>query len=67
MFSFRTMFYKGKLQVWEINTNPTLLYPREDYSQPQMPAKVWFARHFNAAFKAIDDKTPKAWSLGAQF
>lgn len=49
---------EGRLQVWEINTNPTLLYPMDHYSQEQMPAKLWFTEQLNNAFINIDDKSP---------
>lgn len=50
--------HEGRMQVWEINTNPTLLYPRDHYSQEQMPAKLWFTEQFNNALLFIDDKSP---------
>jgi hypothetical protein len=32
----------GKVQVWEINTNPTFLYPPDRYDAIQIPSKTWF-------------------------
>ncbi len=57
---------EGRMQVWEINTNPTLLYPRDNYTAKQMPAKLWFAEQFNTALMAIDDKSTstKPWWSG---
>lgn len=49
----------GALQVWEINTNPTLLYPPRRYGAAQMPAKRWFVDQLDAAFLAIDDRSPR--------
>lgn len=46
-----------RMQVWEINTNPTLLYPRRRYAPAQLPAKYWFAERMNAALLALDDKS----------
>jgi hypothetical protein len=45
----------GTLQVWEINTNPTLLYPPDRYVEAQMPAKHWFVERLDAAFLALED------------
>ncbi len=55
--------HNGRMQVWEINTNPTLLYPRDHYTEEQMPAKLWFTEQFNNALIGIDDKSPpqKSW------
>ena len=44
----------GALQVWEINTNPTLLYSPRRYVPAQMPAKRWFIDQLDAAFLALD-------------
>ena len=50
--------HNGRMQVWEINTNPTLLYPRDHYTEDQMPAKLWFTEQLNNALIGIDDKSP---------
>ena len=34
----------GRVQTWEINSNPTIIYRRADYRPDQMPAKNWFAK-----------------------
>jgi hypothetical protein len=44
-----------EIQVWEINTNPTLLYPPKIYEDAQMEAKRWFADRLNQALRAVDD------------
>lgn len=46
----------GKLQIWEINTNPTLLSAPRRYSEAQLPAKLWFADRVIAALLALDDR-----------
>ena len=46
----------GALQVWEINTNPTLLMPPRSYAPERMPAKQWFSARLNEALLAIDDR-----------
>lgn len=57
----------GRLQVWEINTNPSVLRPRSFYEPIQLPGRIRFVRRFNAAFEALDDRSPSpriAWWLG---
>jgi hypothetical protein len=46
----------GRMQVWEVNTNPTLLYPVNRYAGSQMEAKRWFAARLNQALGAVDDR-----------
>lgn len=46
----------GELQIWEINTNPTLLSAPRRYSQAQRPAKLWFAERVTEALLALDDR-----------
>jgi hypothetical protein len=48
----------GRVQVWEINPNPTLLYPRARYRPEQLPAKHAFTERLNAALLALDDRSP---------
>jgi len=45
----------GSLQVWEINTNPTLLYRPARYEKAQMPNKRRFAAKAKRAFIALDE------------
>lgn len=47
-----------KVQVWEINTNPTLLYGPSAYNDEQRPSKAWFAEQLNKELMAMDDKSP---------
>ena len=53
----------GQLQVWEINTNPTLLYSPRRYVPAQLPAKRWFVEQLDAAFLALepDGARPRGW------
>lgn len=46
----------GQLQIWEINTNPTLLSAPRRYNAAQRPAKLWFADRVTAALLALDDR-----------
>jgi len=48
----------GALQVWEIDTNPMLLDPPRSYRAAEMPARRWFVDQLDAAFLAIDDRSP---------
>ena len=34
---------RGRVQTWEINSNPTIMYGRAAYRPDQLPAKAWFA------------------------
>lgn len=43
----------GRPQIWEINTNPTLLYPRDKYQPLQMPAKHWFSNEMNEWIRSV--------------
>ena len=43
----------NEIVVWEINTNPTVFYPRQDASATA-ERQLLFAEGFNAAFHAID-------------
>jgi hypothetical protein len=47
---------EGGLQIWEINTNPTLLSSPRRYNEAQRPAKLWFADQVVAAMLALDDR-----------
>ncbi len=46
----------GELQIWEINTNPTLLSAPRRYNEAQRPAKRWFADRVIAALVSLDDR-----------
>lgn len=44
----------GEIVVWEINTNPTVFYPRGESTTAER--QLTFARGFNEAFAAIDPR-----------
>src|SRR5690606_18338516 len=46
--------HDGALQVWEINTNPTLLSSPRRYVAAQLPARRAFARRLDGALRALD-------------
>ena len=48
--------FNGRVQIWEVNTNPLLLPPPEIYTPYQMPNKTRFSGSLNAAFEAIDSR-----------
>lgn len=48
----------GKIQVWEINTNPCILHPPEEYRPPKIPAKEAFARMVRPALQSVDCSLP---------
>jgi hypothetical protein len=50
--------FDGRIQVWEINTNPMLLYRARAYTQQQIPGRQRFSRRFNAALEALDPEVP---------
>ena len=43
-----------RLQVWEINTNPIVMLPRDRYQRQHLPAQELFAERIRSAFQAID-------------
>lgn len=45
---------EGRVQVFEINTNPTLLKPANLQPGPRLATHQWFARHAEAAWLAGD-------------
>lgn len=47
-------FRDGRMQVWEINTNPTLTIPEADYPPAVVPTQKRFAALMVDALKAID-------------
>jgi hypothetical protein len=48
----------GRLQVWEINTNPIVMLPRDRYKRQHLPAQEQFADRIRSAFQAIDTGGP---------
>lgn len=47
-----------RLQVWEINTNPIVMQPRDRYQRQHLPAQEFFAERIRSAFQAIDTSGP---------
>jgi hypothetical protein len=45
---------EGRVQVFEINTNPTLLKPANLASGPRLATHQWFERHAGEAWLASD-------------
>lgn len=45
---------EGGLQIWEINTNPLVLLPRQAYRPERLPAQEWFAARILDAIEALD-------------
>lgn len=50
----------GRMQVWEINSNPIVLLMPEEYKPEHLPHQNWFSPRVIAAFKAIDDRAHAA-------
>ena len=44
----------GRIQVWEINTNPIVLLPPDQYKPAHLPAQEYFAARIRAAFEALN-------------
>lgn len=44
---------KNRPQIWEINTNPPLLRPAQEYSSAQLPNQQQFARQFLNALQRV--------------
>jgi hypothetical protein len=44
----------GQIQVWEINSNPVVMLPPEEYQPAHMPTQEYFSPRIQAAFKAIN-------------
>jgi hypothetical protein len=44
----------GRVQIWEINSNPIVMRAREEYRVAEMPNQEYFAPKMLAAFRAID-------------
>ena len=44
----------GRVQTWEINTNPIIMRSREEYRPAELPNQECFAPKILAAFKAVD-------------
>jgi hypothetical protein len=50
----------GRPQVWEINTNPIVMFPPNHYHASHLPAQDWFAGRIRLALEALDTDTGRA-------
>lgn len=57
----------GRIQVWEINTNPIILRSRDQYEAVLMPAQEHFSIKIRAAYEAIDLKTDPQLKIPIRF
>jgi hypothetical protein len=48
----------GRVQVWEINSNPGVMLPPDKYKREQLPNLEIFAARIREAFEAIDSTGP---------
>jgi hypothetical protein len=48
----------GRLQVWEINTNPFVMMHPAKYQPEHLPAQEWFAARVQEALEALDTSAP---------
>jgi hypothetical protein len=48
----------GRIQLWEINTNPTPLYAPRHYTAAQNRIRRPFTRRLNQVFLELDDRSP---------
>lgn len=44
----------GRIQIWEINTNPMLLFPPSYYRSNMRPLRAVVAKKMNEAFRSLD-------------
>lgn len=45
----------GQIQVWEINTNPTIIHPRNEYPANALGAQNYFVERLSKAWAALDN------------
>jgi hypothetical protein len=57
----------GRIQVWEINTNPILLRPHSEYEPDQMPKQDYFAKQIRPAFEAVNLKADSQLKIPIRF
>ena len=48
---------EGRVQAWEINSNPTIMYPRAAYRPEQLPARTKFAETLARALREMARQT----------
>jgi hypothetical protein len=54
----------GRMQVWEINTNPIVMRAPQHYSEQALPFHQRFADAFGSAFADLDTQSPP-WPMSA--
>jgi hypothetical protein len=52
----------GKVQVWEINTNPIIMMAPAAYDSVHFPNQEWFATHIAAELRRLDGPSAQAYS-----
>jgi hypothetical protein len=57
----------GRVQVWEINTNPLVMMRPEEYQPAHLPAQEYFAARIRAVFEAIDLKANPELKIPIRF
>lgn len=57
----------GRVQVWEINTNPILIRAPEEYRPAELPNQEYFAPKIRAAFQDIDLPTDPQLKIPIRF
>lgn len=49
---------RGRLQIWEVNSNPSVMRPPSFYQPIQLPGRHRFVERYLAALAALDDRSP---------
>jgi hypothetical protein len=57
----------GRIQIWEINTNPVILMPPAEYQPVHLPNQEYFAQRATPVFKAIDLATDPKLQIPISF
>jgi hypothetical protein len=57
----------GRIQVWEINTNPVVMMPPGEYQLTHVPAQENFSARIQAAFREIDLPTDPQLKIPISF
>lgn len=57
--------HEGKIQVWEINTNPVLIYEKHRYAREMLPLKQLLADRLNQALSETAKINGKALNPGS--
>jgi hypothetical protein len=57
----------GRIQVWEINTNPVVMMPPGEYPPIHVPAQENFSARIKASFRELDLKTDPQLKIPISF